>query len=573
MSLRKLIDIVKEASGYIAKDSKEAKDPRFSNGMTQDVKPGEINRQASKFGNEYPPPVINSKAAKNSTPNKLMNLGLTEATLLEKGMDPKELRKHEGTYLLALIGKIKSKEPLELTPSAANKYKTKSVTPKAGEHKRLANIFFPDGDYTQATIKNGQMQEIDPKGLKLFKLRTVEGPEVLLSDVQKTADIKGKNVDFNIGDIGEFALGIAITTKFINKGQLITLDDFYSVAQTLGATASKGGSAIESYGTFKIAWGKLGKTDSIHVKTVIPGRSANYMNDVLSGKTVIDPKVEATISSAINYANQSQKISVGVDYIRSNPESNKVEVLVDGVSNAKGTKADLILTIDKKRMNLISAKVGKSQLGQATGHDFNKQVEFFKTVFDVDISKYAKRWGKTHQEHFELLKDIWTKIITPPVVSRLKGNNTVNEFMIIKRLAGGLIRYANSSDSDAIDIVKLISTPGSPGYKLLRVDQRLFEAMKHINLEVRPGAAGITIYGSVDGTQKKILLANFRSYWSPAGNTVRTVVEGGPLLDILSEVVDDAEEKKDTTKKSEPRVKRAIKSAPVTTSVGRKKRK
>lgn len=81
MNFRKLIDIVEGGTGYIAKNSKEAKDPRFSMGMTQDVKPDEISRQAAKFGNEFPPPVMNKRAARNSTPNKLMNLGLTESPL------------------------------------------------------------------------------------------------------------------------------------------------------------------------------------------------------------------------------------------------------------------------------------------------------------------------------------------------------------------------------------------------------------------------------------------------------------------------------------------------------------
>lgn len=76
-----------EAVGYIAKNSKEASDPRYSMSITKDVRPGETSRQAKKFGNSVPPPVINSKAAKNSTPNKLMNLGLSEAA------DPKTLKK------------------------------------------------------------------------------------------------------------------------------------------------------------------------------------------------------------------------------------------------------------------------------------------------------------------------------------------------------------------------------------------------------------------------------------------------------------------------------------------------
>lgn len=49
---------------------------------TQDVGPNEIKKQAKKFGNTVNkdgyPPIIDKKAAKNTTPNKAYNLGLTE---------------------------------------------------------------------------------------------------------------------------------------------------------------------------------------------------------------------------------------------------------------------------------------------------------------------------------------------------------------------------------------------------------------------------------------------------------------------------------------------------------------
>lgn len=539
----KINDISEGAVGHIAKNKKEANDPRYSMSITQDVKPGEVERQAAKFGNKIPPPVFSTKAAKNSTPNKLMNLGLAESVLLEKGMTPKELKKHEGTYLLALLTKIDRKLPLELTPASAQKYNTKAVIAKKSEAARLSSVFFPSGNYTKMNVKNGEIIEVDPKGLKDFKLRTVDGLEIKLSDLQKTADLKGKEEDFNIGDIGEYALGVAIATKFIFKGNLITLDNFYKVAQSLEVIPSKGGAAVESSGTFKINWGKLGKIDHLFLKTVIPGRSANYMADVLKGNKTIDPRIEATISSAIQYANQSEKTDAGVKYIRNHTESNRVEVIVDGISSAKGTKADLILTIDQQSINLISAKVGRSQLGQATGHDFKKQMDFFKTVFNVDVSKLAGKWGKTHKEHYDLLEHIWSHAIIPIIAKRLVGNNSVDEYIVVKQIATGLIRYANSSDSDSIDIVKLVSAPGSPGYKLMRIDQRLFESMRYVNLEARPRVAGVSIYGSIENSQKKILLATFRSYWSPSGNTVRTVVEGGPLLDVLAEVAEEKEDK------------------------------
>ena len=49
---------------------------------TKDVKPGETQRQAAKFGNKIgkdgKPPLLHKKAAKNSDPNTLMNLGISE---------------------------------------------------------------------------------------------------------------------------------------------------------------------------------------------------------------------------------------------------------------------------------------------------------------------------------------------------------------------------------------------------------------------------------------------------------------------------------------------------------------
>jgi hypothetical protein len=47
---------------------------------TDDVKPGEIQRQALKFGNKIDkkgsPPLLHKSAAKNSDPNTLSNLGI-----------------------------------------------------------------------------------------------------------------------------------------------------------------------------------------------------------------------------------------------------------------------------------------------------------------------------------------------------------------------------------------------------------------------------------------------------------------------------------------------------------------
>lgn len=68
----KIHDLRENASGRITKQN-----------TTVDVKPGEIRRQAAKFGNKInnknEPPLLHAKARKNSDPHTLSNLGLTES--------------------------------------------------------------------------------------------------------------------------------------------------------------------------------------------------------------------------------------------------------------------------------------------------------------------------------------------------------------------------------------------------------------------------------------------------------------------------------------------------------------
>ena len=70
-----------ESSGYIP-TAAQANDPRYSMALTKDVRPGAIHKNAKKMGWKTDklgrPPVMMKKAAKNSTPNKLFNLGLSE---------------------------------------------------------------------------------------------------------------------------------------------------------------------------------------------------------------------------------------------------------------------------------------------------------------------------------------------------------------------------------------------------------------------------------------------------------------------------------------------------------------
>lgn len=85
---------IKEASGYIPKNSKEANDPRFSHGLTVDIRPGEIERQAKKLGlttDSSEIPMLlgrkNKKTVKESTES------FFDEDLLEVAMNPTALQR------------------------------------------------------------------------------------------------------------------------------------------------------------------------------------------------------------------------------------------------------------------------------------------------------------------------------------------------------------------------------------------------------------------------------------------------------------------------------------------------
>ena len=73
-------EFITEAGGYVPVNDKEAKDPRYVQATSVDVKPGETQRQAAKLGFKTDragkPPLLHSKAKKNTKPNTLFNLGI-----------------------------------------------------------------------------------------------------------------------------------------------------------------------------------------------------------------------------------------------------------------------------------------------------------------------------------------------------------------------------------------------------------------------------------------------------------------------------------------------------------------
>ena len=383
---------------------------------------------------------------------------------------------------------------------------------------------------------------------KPIVLKTEDGEPINLTSLEKTLAIKGGD-KANLGYIGEISLGVAVAARFLGGGKDIDPIDFMNLAQalTLGQVLNKQGKAGSA---LRLSWtGQLthikGKVDILKVDIKCPGEAVKEFVKLVNNPGAIEGPTRAVILSALRYAREEAKIKAGLAQAAKDPNTNTIQVISDGISDNKGTKADLVLHLDQKKINLLSVKTGNSQLGQASGHEWSKQLAFFKTVFGYDASPYQKLWGTTTDEHLVALRQVWANVI--PIVQRLAGGNSAQkEAILVKSIASGLIRYSNNYDEktgaiESVDIVKLVVDPNSPGYKLMKIDSRLIDALAKVDLvgSAPPSNMGINIHGRIEYTDAKGNIkfkdvSLCRMWTTKSGTAVRTNVAGGPLLDELA---------------------------------------
>lgn len=474
--------------------------------------------------------------------------------LTEAGLTAGELVKHEGKYLLKLVQKIQAGDPI--TTLDGDMYF--DIT----DAEELMRHFFRGGDSDNMELDD-KGNIIPPKPLpSRLDLMTRDGRWIPLGKITKTAEFREKKAPYvTIGDISEIGLAVAVYARFLNKGDPITKKDFMEAGSSISVGPGKKNSSSGIMAS-NIKW-PVGKQDVLHFRSVLSYLSMKYFSDVCNGDMKPDRKTEVVINSCIKFANEADMVTKAIDFCRGNHNSNRIDITCDGVSDQRGTKADLHLNIDGKPVNLLSLKVDQSQLGQASGHDFQKQVDFFKDMFGVDITNYQSTWGTTYQDHFYCIANVWEQI-TDNIIQKVSGDNTKREMQIIRSIVNGIIKYSGGHQNDNTIIVKLTAKPSGKAYQILRIDQKLHDALDEVNLVVEPvrNGAGVKIMGL--HKNQAALLIQARSYKSDSGKVFRTILEGGNLLDLLTAISDAHDRQQAQAEPAKPAAVKPIKPvAPV----------
>lgn len=474
--------------------------------------------------------------------------------LTEAGLAPATMRRHSGKYLKTFISKITQGEPLEIVPDKQARYGEK-VTLKKNNAKKLLNAWFGTNSFpTDSELNvtpNGDLVPFDPRIADL-ELETVTGEKLTQGHFQKTAEFKQGSKDFNTGDISEGCLGAAVMARFLSRTDIITEQQVLDVIRQLGKGERVGKNNIK--GTVQ---GKS-KNDKIYFNLSLNIASYNALYGAANSGE-IHPDILGAVRSSVLFANKNQGVQTALQAIISDRNVNSVTISADGVSDQRGVKADLFMSIDGTSVNLLSLKAGDvGQFGQGSGYNFDSLDAFMNDTFGLRVSKKLKSKfvDGDVDTSFQAIHQVYAAIASE-LESETQGHNVNREAKLVERLYRGIRQHATRGADDT-SMVILKTTPNAPGYVQLQFGQQLRDAMENVNLSIKystPGGrepAKIEIWGTgVGELNGSAMLMRMRSNMkSEGGGYIRNIVEMGPLLKQLASIEKNSENQSPAAKKA-----------------------
>lgn len=454
---------------------------------------------------------------------------LRELLLIEKALTPAELEKHDGKYLRILIDLINADTDLPVDPE----YRS-----TLGDFVRISPS---EVAALQTALDSGNIRSTLPKKIKMFVNgeETLQPPSILFKGAEFTG-AEGKK-SYNAGHLAELFMGLCVSAKFFNAGGNINNEQVLDMIGFI-ETRIEGKNFVFTI-TRDISYPEMGnKKDTLSFLARIPARSAEAFITMAKARR-FDADLHAIFSSAVRYVNESNSVIDSCAKVRKDKNNNKIDVISDGTSDAKGTKADLTLKVDGQKVNLLSLKTfGSDTLGQFSGLSYDNLSKWFRINFNLDISPYKEQFnpslGETEIEK-NLIK-FYDDIVYPHVQKTVEEQSPGTEAEIVKQLAHAANIYARGETLEDVEIVKLNDKISSGSYKILKFSDNLKDAMLHLDLETRyvNKGEGRTIQIWVKPTEgEKVAkganrLCQFRT--QKTGGYIRNYFESGPMLEALT---------------------------------------
>jgi len=313
----------------------------------------------------------------------------------------------------------------------------------------------------------------------------------------------------NKGDLAEAILACGVAAKFNNPEAVVTRT---AIEKMLGRVLSSRKTQLErddkvsSRTTVKVS-------DTITLSVGIRKREWEF----ISNKKNWD-LIDWQFDSVAKYCSTYKRLRRYSQMLYKNNKENKIVVDADGLTDQKGTKADIKVKIDGKVVNMqMSLKVtGGDQIGQMSGVPFDKQVKLFE-LLGVDVTPARKKYDElinkvdiglafTHRDETKkgLGREIHLAVRQANLVVHQEAKRQLEAKMQSKDAkfidqVTDFLRKAATGNDPTVEVVKL-STKGFKRAKFgKKYIQNIKDVMPHLKVSVNKqpeGDAETVIYDS-----------------------------------------------------------------------------
>lgn len=465
--------------------------------------------------------------------------------LFEAGLKLSDFDSKNNHYWQNLLSLIEKNEPIELVDGTSVQLKN----PKK-DYASLKKVW--DGE---SLATNNQIYI-----LKSLRLETKDGRNFTLAQVFKSDKIKNKSgVEelakfWNLGNVVEGIMGAAVTAKFKNPDREIETRDIVKMLNALKPQGKTAPTTGKKKPLIPYAMQTTAGIDNLRFTMSLNANDFRALEMSFKAAEELrqypdNEEIFKAYDDAANYVNTAETVATAISRVVNDKRSNSIIVESEGGSAEKqtSTKADLFITIDKKRERLLSLKSKTiPQIGQVSGHAFENLEEFFKSTVGFGLpSSFAKDFP---QGSFKQVGDIiYTKAfpkaykhVFTALSSTLSGDSTYKEYNFVKQIYDSIKHHATLGEDV---IIVYLSPSAKKAYTELKIGPELFEALQEYDLVPRlAGTTTIKVVGipktdlakqiSGMGEQEFVQLRSYKQ----TGSAIRNIVEIKSLLKHLADV-------------------------------------
>jgi len=192
----------------------------------------------------------------------------------------------------------------------------------------------------------------------------------------------------NKGDVAEGVFAAALYSRFLKReAAKVSTSDLKKILTRLKSKMSSSGKISLAEITDKVINANGVVYDNTKCRVGLA--KSNMLS--LMDTSLWNSELKEIFDASLRYAN-SKAISDFVEMIYYNNQENVIEILSVGTEDQRGTKVDVSIVIDDKKMSGISLKVGTvKQFGQLGGTDFEKHSQLWEAL-GISIKSLEKKY-------------------------------------------------------------------------------------------------------------------------------------------------------------------------------------